>query len=677
MRESVKMKRKFILPAILLFVLLATMPAEAHSSYKGLYYEAYNGAITITGVDESFYDDIDSIDVFIPEEINQIPVKSIANDAFNNNTKIKSVSMGSNVVSVGEAAFANCQSLADIFIADSVRTIGEYAFYNTAFYNDIRNWEEDDSLYVGNHLIEAGYSFEECNVKEGTVTIAAGACAYRDELSLVKLPESLKSICDYAFAGCTALESIRIPMNVECFGNEIFLDCNALRYIYTLDQNFDVSISDNVTVYDGSEGFPYPLATPDDLYYISKISNAGFTFEDYWFCVAQNIDFNGEEWNPIGQKYDYPFMGNIDGNGKYINNYVINDTYGNIDGYAGFFCRVEQANIKNLQLQNFKIVIANPTKNAYVGGLCGSSYATSFENCNVYGNIVIYNDKEKAYEVLMAGVTAVSAFDVINDVDISCNISYYGNKDLTLGGTQAKIGGISAYSWSQISGCDGDGKIFARGKAVNVGGIVGEQAYNDNSYIENCNVHGNIELVRAKSDDVYMACGGIVGKNQQIINNCRSYSAITIFYDGNIDREADDNTLVNRTPHCGQIYGLGKQDLVSKCLAYGNILVKAFDEYHTTVSMLPTIQPELVNGFYQYKFEIEVPEEIESYFIIAFYEMGVVVQTDLVKLNFDNYLSFAEGKVKKERNASGYCAYVWNTDMLPLCVPYSGGIIKK
>lgn len=63
-------------------------------------------------------------DVIIPDE-----VKVIAGEAFDYNTKIKSVTLNESIVSLGNKAFSRCSSLASINLPQSLEYIGSEAFY--------------------------------------------------------------------------------------------------------------------------------------------------------------------------------------------------------------------------------------------------------------------------------------------------------------------------------------------------------------------------------------------------------------------------------------------------------------------------------------------------------------------------------------------------------------------
>jgi len=73
-------------------------------------------------------------------KINNITYKvtSVANNAFKNNKKIKTVTIGKNVTTIGVSAFSGCKKLTKVTIGANVTTIGKYAFYNCISLKNIK-----------------------------------------------------------------------------------------------------------------------------------------------------------------------------------------------------------------------------------------------------------------------------------------------------------------------------------------------------------------------------------------------------------------------------------------------------------------------------------------------------------------------------------------------------------
>ena len=79
--------------------------------------------------------------VKVPEEIKikkkKYKVTSVSANAFKNNKKIKTVTIGQNVKEIGKNAFRGCKNLKKVTIGKNVTTIGSYAFYGCKKLNSI------------------------------------------------------------------------------------------------------------------------------------------------------------------------------------------------------------------------------------------------------------------------------------------------------------------------------------------------------------------------------------------------------------------------------------------------------------------------------------------------------------------------------------------------------------
>ena len=170
---------------------------------------------------------------------------------------------GYTVTSIGWYAFSGCTALESITIPDSVTSIGLAAFYDTAYYNDAANWE-NDALYIGNHLIETK------DTLSGSYTIRAGT----------------KIIADTAFDYCTALESITIPDSVTSIGEGTFSGCTALTEIKVDTGNPNYTSESGVLFNQNkTELLCYPAGKQDRSYTIpnSVMSIGVYAFE---ICTA-------------------------------------------------------------------------------------------------------------------------------------------------------------------------------------------------------------------------------------------------------------------------------------------------------------------------------------------------------------------------------------------------------
>ena len=180
-------------------------------------------------------------------------VESIGSYAFEDCSSLTEVTIGSNVESIGLYAFSGCTSLTEITIPASVTSISEDAFTGTAFYNDETNWESG-VLYIGNHLISAKTTiFGAYTIKNGTLTIAGNAFNGCSGLTEIMISEGVTSIGSSAFRGCSSLTEITIPASVTSIGSYAFAYCSSLTEIkYNAAAVADLAFNSNVFYNAGS-----------------------------------------------------------------------------------------------------------------------------------------------------------------------------------------------------------------------------------------------------------------------------------------------------------------------------------------------------------------------------------------------------------------------------------------
>ena len=217
---------------------------------------------------KKYYNDERDNNICIPKMWNDYKVTSIDNHSFSYCTSLSSVVIPDSVTSIEEYAFYECSSLISILIPDSVTSIGECAFsYCTSLssivipdsvtsigYSAFSYCTSLSSVTIGNGVTSIGdYAFSGCTslssiiVKEGnTVYDSREDCNAIIETSTNTLfvgcastiiPDSVTSIGDYAFDGCTSLSSIVIPDSVTSIGNSAFSGCTSLTTIRVEEGN--------------------------------------------------------------------------------------------------------------------------------------------------------------------------------------------------------------------------------------------------------------------------------------------------------------------------------------------------------------------------------------------------------------------------------------------------------
>ncbi len=187
-------------------------------------------------------------------------VTSIGNDAFYGCTSLTSIEIPNSVTSIGDWVFT-CTSLISINIPNSVTSIGDYAFSNCTSLTSINipssvtsigNWAFYGCSSLESITVESGneyyHSIDNCIIETATNTLIVGcknsiipnsvtsigndAFYGCTSLTSIEIPNSVTSIGWYAFCGCTSLTSIEIPNSVTSIGNEAFSHCTSLTDIY-------------------------------------------------------------------------------------------------------------------------------------------------------------------------------------------------------------------------------------------------------------------------------------------------------------------------------------------------------------------------------------------------------------------------------------------------------------
>ena len=233
------MKLKKWLPALAAFAAMVVLCAvcAGAETYGDLEYSVLDdGTVEITDYNGS------AKTVDIPEKINGKSVTSIGDCAFRYCTSLKSITIPNSVMEIGSSAFSGCSSLTSITILNSVTEIGVYAFKGCTSLTSITIpnsvTEIGDSTFWGCSSLTAIY----VAVDNKNYTSVNGVLFNKDKTALICYPagktdksynitNSVTSIGDYAFNGCSSLTSVTIPNSVTEIGGSAFVGCASLKSI--------------------------------------------------------------------------------------------------------------------------------------------------------------------------------------------------------------------------------------------------------------------------------------------------------------------------------------------------------------------------------------------------------------------------------------------------------------
>ena len=206
------------------------------------YSQNSDNTYTVTGIGSCT-----DTEIVIPKKYNGNLVTSIGNSAFYYCSRLTSITIPNSVTTIGNYAFGYCSSLTSITIPNSVTTIGDSAFYvcsslKGVYITDLEKWcKISFSSYTSNPLYYAHNLYLNNQLVTNLVipnTITTiGNCAFNgcSSLTNITIPNSVTSVGAYAFYGCSGLTSITIPNSVTTIGNSAFDDCSGLKGVYITD----------------------------------------------------------------------------------------------------------------------------------------------------------------------------------------------------------------------------------------------------------------------------------------------------------------------------------------------------------------------------------------------------------------------------------------------------------
>ncbi len=332
--------------------------------------------------------------------------ESIGSSAFSGCSSLESITIPDSVTSMGDAAFSGCSSLESIIILGSVTSIGSSAFYNcssleSVYYNGtVDDWAmiEFDNYYANplsyaKHLYINGEEATEVNLTTATKinNYAFSGCS---SLESIIIPDSVTSIGSSAFYNCSSLESITIPDSVTSIGKDAFRGCSSLTSII---------IGDSVTSI-GSRAFEdcsslESITIPDS---VTSVDSTAF-----WDCSSLTSITIPDSVTSIGELafYNCSSLEKVYSNGN-INDWALIefDNY-----YANPLSYAKHLYINGEEVTEVNLTTATKINNYAFSGYSSLTSITIPDSVTSIGELAFYNCSSLESVTIGEGVTSIGS----------------------------------------------------------------------------------------------------------------------------------------------------------------------------------------------------------------------------------------------------------------------------
>lgn len=303
----------------------------------------------------------------------------------------------------------------------------------------------------------------------------------------------------------------------------------------------------------GTEESPYVISTASELQAIGDDLDAHYE-------LGENINLYRLDFEPIGNEWDGPFTGTLDGKGFTISN--MNITSPDLK-YTGLFGYLE-GTVCNLKLDNVYV-----SGGRFAGGVAGTvGVGGVVTDCEVLSGTVTVSGSPM--RMAAGGITGVcegtvtrcsNGANVVCDGDCGANIS---------------LGGIAGQtsSYFVIENCINKGDLTAIG-VPHCGGIIGRILDYQVTVID-CSNYGEVHSIIYANRESKITSGGIVGLDETSLSNainCNNYGSIY-----SEDHKVGNISYYAKFVYSGGIVGAGANGIES-CSNAGYISSEGYNSY--------------------------------------------------------------------------------------------------
>lgn len=218
-------------------------------------------------------------EITLPTEYESKAVFAVAPSGFEDITNLTSVSIGDNILEIGQGAFSGCDSLLSLqipFIGKKIDASGNddklVYIFGSVVPTTLKTVTITSDTSVGSYAFAELNNIEEIVLPSTVESLGSYAFYNCTLLSCINLLDGLISIGEFAFGLCISLTVIDIPTTLTSIGNDAFSGCSGverINYNAILLSNLDTFnyvfrlYADQVDIVIGSS----VVAIPDYLFF--------------------------------------------------------------------------------------------------------------------------------------------------------------------------------------------------------------------------------------------------------------------------------------------------------------------------------------------------------------------------------------------------------------------------
>lgn len=290
----------------------------------------------------------------------------------------------------------------------------------------------------------------------------------------------------------------------------------------------------------GTEESPYVISTASELQAIGDDLDAHYE-------LGGNINLSRLDFEPIGNEWDGPFTGTLDGKGFTISNMNVTSPdlkYTGLFGYLeGTVCNLKLDNVyvsggrfaggvagtvgvggvvTDCEVLSGTVTVSGSPMRMAAGGITGVCEGT-VTRCSNGANVVVNGFGDTGGIIGRVNEDLVIE-DCVNRGVIQTSKSYYpGNYTLASGGIIGFVNNSEVF----VTSCENSGSVSSGGSSdyVYSGGIIGRSSGSRTS-VKGCNNSGSITAVSSSTSPYYTYSGGIIGRGATEISDCTNSGTI-------------------------------------------------------------------------------------------------------------------------------------------------------